>query len=193
MPLFTRTDGTVQGQVTFTKAHAIFQPSDQSHVAWAFDPGLGFDGVNTAMATAGRLYVVRVPIRVPVVVSNILLYITGIGVTLTSGQCKAALYDPSGTLLQTTADQSTSWNSTGLKTMAITATSLSPGIHDVAWWFNGTTGPAPLRGASQSFINDIVGAGTPRMSLADTGRTTTAPSTLGTRTATNTIYWAGLS
>lgn len=193
MPLFTRTDGSVQGQTTFTKAHAIFQPSDQSHLAWAWDPGLGFDGVNTVMATAGRLYVVRVPIRVPSVVSNILLYITGAGSGLTAAQCKAALYDPSGNLLQTTADQSATWNSTGLKTMAITATSLTPGIHDVAWWFNGTTGPAPLRGVSQSFVNDIVGAGTLRMSLADTGRTTTAPATLGARTGTNTLYWAGLS
>jgi hypothetical protein len=61
-------------------------------------------------------------LRIPVATTIIsaLLFLDTAGSALTSGQqCFAALYSSSGTLLSVTADQSTAWVSTGLRTMAL--------------------------------------------------------------------------
>lgn len=172
-----------------------WQPSDQGLKAWTGDPINGFSN-STALPTAGLLNVMRLRISGPTTITNILVYVGTGGTTLTSGQCFAALYRASaGTLIAQTADQATAWASSGLKTMA-----LSGGPYTVtsdvyaALWFNGTAGPQIARSTNLNapFVNANMTSSF-RIASADTGVTTTAPSTLGTQTAVGTGWWVALS
>jgi len=126
------------------------------------------------------------------------MVVTTAGNTLTSGQCFASLFSPAKALLGSTADQSTPWVSTGIKTMAIAggAQNLPAGDYYVGFWYNGTTGPtflrtAPVAGASS--LNS--GLATPNLlwGTADTGLTTTAPNPMGAQTAAGNPWWVALS
>lgn len=170
------------------------QPADHGLLAWNYDVSAA-NGSNTALATAGTLYVQKVFIPANMSVTNIVIYLAAAGSSLTAGQCFASLYQ-GGTLIGTTADQAASWASTGVKTMALAGGpfSVTAGSAYVALWFNGTTGPAPYRASGTSlFMNIGLSAATSRWGTADTGRTTTAPGTLGTVAAAGVAYWAALS
>jgi hypothetical protein len=149
---------------------------------------------STPLATAGTFYVVRLHVPVATSATNILTSVVTAGVALTSGQCFAALYQ-GGNLLGTTADQSGSWISSGNKTMAISGGPVAVVAGDVfvGFWFNGTTGPAFVRGTSLAFINFGLTLTSLRFGTANTGLTTTAPGTLGTISAFSTVYWVALS
>lgn len=168
-----------------------FGPEDHALLAWAFDPATMSSG--TALATAGTVYVVKLRIRGAMSVTNIVAFNNVNGSTLTVNQCWAGLYQ-NGSLLGTSADQSTAWLSTGTKTMAITGgpVILTPGYAYVAYLFNGTTGPGFGRHTGLAAGNLGLATTASRFGTADTGRTT-LPSTLGTISALSVGYWAGLS
>lgn len=152
---------------------------------------------NAVPGTAGRLEGARVRLPVAAPVTNIVLSCQTVGNTLTSGQCFAALWTPAGVLVAQTADQAASWVSTGVKTMALAGGpfSLPAGIYYAAWWYNGTTSPAWLRGPSTGAPTLNLGVSAPNLFwfTADTGLTTTAPSTLGAQTTSASAWWVGLS
>lgn len=155
-----------------------------------------YAGANQAPGTAGRLEFAKVRLPVPSSVTNILMYSQTLGSTLTAGQNFAALFTPARALVAQTADQAASWvGTTGLKTMALAGGpySLSAGDYFVGFWHNGTTAPAWARNISNAIAN--VGTAAPAFlwGTADTGLTTTAPSTMGTQTAGNLTYWVALS
>ena len=171
-----------------------YQPSDHGLLSWAYDPAVSV-ATSTPLTNAGTANVVKLHVPEAQNITNILLYLSTQGSGLTSGQCFAALYQ-GGSLLGTTADQSTAWAaSPGLKTMAISGGPVAVAAGDVyvAYWYNGTTGPAPLRGNSSASVNLNLAAASPRWGTANTGLTTTAPGTLGTISSAVTAYWAGLS
>lgn len=170
-------------------------PADRGWLAWTQAVSAPQQG--TALTTAGTLYLMRLR-RVPAgTVSNALIFVTAAGVTLTSGQCFAALYTAAGALVAQTADQATSWASTGLKTMAFTAPYSNPSTQDLylGVWFNGTTGPALARGTGVSAALINAGLSSPNfaMASADTGLTTTPPANFAAQTSLNVWYWAALS
>lgn len=175
-----------------THPRATFQPTDHGMIAWPYDPSAAAS--TTALATAGTVYLVKVHVPVASSVTNIITQVTTAGSTLTAGQCFAGIYQ-GGTLLGTTADQATAWASTGVKTMALAGGPIAVAAGDVyiAFVFNGTTGPTLPRGNGNALINAGLTAANSRYATADTGVTTTLPSTLGTRTALSVSYWAGLS
>lgn len=93
-----------------------------------------------------------------------------------------------------TADQAASWVSTGVKTIALTSPqTVTAGMVYVAYFSNGTTNPAFSRGNNTTAVNAGLGAGAYRYATADTGRTTTFASTLGTLTSLNAAVWAAVS
>jgi hypothetical protein len=171
---------------------AAFRPASYGYITWAYDPAV--TGSATALTTAGTVYTILLNIEVATTITNIIMDVGTAGSSLTTGQCFAALYQ-GGTLLSTTADQAVAWASTGAKTMALSvAQSVTAGQVIVAVWFNGTTGPSFARGTNVVGAPNVALSGnSSRYGTADTGRTTTAPSTLGAITATNIAYWAALT
>jgi hypothetical protein len=169
--------------------------SDHGLLTWSGEPAAF--GSSTAPTPAGTITFAKVFLPSAQTVTNVLLYAVAGGSVLTSGQCFAALYTAAGSLVAQTADQAASWASAGLKTMALAggAQPLAAGGYTVAWWYNGTTSPAWARGGNQAagFINIGLASPSLRFGTADTGRTTTAPGTLGAQTASSTAWWAALS
>jgi hypothetical protein len=169
------------------------QPIDSGFLVWNFDPAPAAGTGSSPMVTAGQANVERLYVDRPITVTNLHVMVQTAGATLTSGNCRAALYNAAGTSLSITADQSTSWNSTGFKTMALgAAQTLTVGFYDVALWYNGTTGPAFVRGTSYAFINGSLSGASLRSATANTGMTSTATA-LGTKTASIQNFWVALS
>jgi hypothetical protein len=172
-------------------------PADYGLITWAFDPAIG-NTTNTALTTAGTMYVVKLHLPVAQNITNIVYHVVGAGSVLTSSQCFAALYQ-AGSKLGITGDQSTNFGSAGYYSAAITGGAVAAAAGDVyvGFWFNGTTGPALLRGTSggSGAVNLGLAAASSRFGTANTGLTTagTVPSSLGTVAALTTAYWAALS
>ena len=169
-------------------------PSDQTLITWTFDPSAAISGAT--LSPAGTLHTFKMHNLMPASVTNIILEVSTAGSTLTSGQCFLALYQ-AGALIGVTADQSTPWASTGLKTAALASGpfNITAGDVIVVAWYNGTTGPT-FRGGAGSAVCQNAGLATAslRFGKADTGKTTTAPSTLGTITANSNVpAWIALS
>lgn len=115
-------------------------------MGWAYDPLL--IAANQS-PTAGLLYMVRINANAGTVVSNIVCSVGTAGSGLTTEENFAGLYSQSGDLLSQTADQSTNWTSTGLKTMALTSQVTTTGNYVYAGFLaNGTSVPQFGRASS---------------------------------------------
>lgn len=176
----------------------LWVPKDNGLIAASLDPAV-ISGSGTQPA-AGVLQVARLWVPGGKPISNILLNLTAAGSGLTSGQCKAALFLADGTWVRSTGDLSTDWatiaGSTNAKTHALTSsyTPAEDGYVFIGWWGNGTTMPTFLRGVQATGAANIgISAAPYRFATADTGLTTTAPSTLGAQTAINTAYVVAVS
>lgn len=166
--------------------------TDLGYVAWAYDPAMTSGQANPG--AAGRLELTRVHVDQAATVTNIEMVVSSVGVTLTAGQCFAALYTAAGALLAQTGDQATAWTSLGVKTMALSsAQSVAAGDYYVAFWYQGTTAPQFSRQGNTAAINGKLAAPNLRYATANTGTTTTAPGTLGTQTSANNAWWVALS
>lgn len=176
-----------------------WQPSDMGLLGWAYDLPAAASGGSTALATAGTMYTVGIPLRFAVPVTNILTVLTVNGGTLTTGQCFAALYaGAGGALIGQSADQAVAWGAGATKLVAMPLASgpftAGPGIVIATFWFNGTTGPTFYKTTSSAVTANVgLAAAASRYGTANTGITTTAPGTLGTISAASNGYWAGLS
>lgn len=176
----------------------VVRASDLGLVAHSF-PAAQIQG-GTIVPTAGLLHVVRVR-ALSAIALNVELYVTTGGTSLTSGRNFAALYADNGGLLgagAVTADQSTAWQSTGRKSMALTVgQGITPNAwYRVAFYANGSVLPTFGRGAAldSSAIGIVGGLSAPyRYSTADSGLTTTMPPNLGAQTAIGTAWWAAIS
>lgn len=109
----------------------------------------------------GTVYYAAMPLLAGDTVTNLSLFVqaAGAGVTLS----KVGLYSSTGTLLASSADQGTNWQSTGLKTIALQAayTVQTSGIYYAACVSKtGTTMPTLTRGAgTNSMVSVAVGSG----------------------------------
>jgi hypothetical protein len=161
--------------------------------AWSFDPAQIQTG--TATPTAGKPHVVTIRVAKAESITNIVMSGETAGDTLTSGQCFAALYQ-GGSKKGVTASQSTAWATAGLYTMALASGpfTVTAGLVQVVFWFNGTTGPAFGRGTTGYAANAGLGATSSRYGVtADSSITTTGPATLGAISAEQIAWWVGLS
>ena len=169
-----------------------YAPTDYGMLTWNYDPDQIQGG--TILATAGTVNIAKVKVPVAISATNVILHVNTAGVTLTANQCLAGLYQ-NGNLIGVTGDQSGTWNSTGWKQMALPGGpfSLTPGTAYVAFYANGSTLPQFSRAASGTNVNPPTGTNY-RHAIADTGRTTSFPLTLGAQTGgSQPAYWAGVS
>lgn len=163
-------------------------PEDHALFAWSMDAAIV--STSAALSAAGTLQGARIYIPRAGVITNIHCHVVAAGATLTANSCAAAIYDgATGALKGTTGDQSTAWASIGSKTMALGSSfAATPGFYDIAVWYNGTTAPSLSRQAAISSVNIGLTGSSIRFFTANTGVTTAAPATLGTKTA-QTIAW----
>lgn len=172
-------------------APPVWSATDQGYISWAFDPALSYNG---NAPSAGIVYVTAVPVRRACTITNVVNCVGVAGSGLTSGQNFAALYNSAGTLLSQTADQTTAWASTGIKTMALGAPqNVAAGIYYVAVWSNGTTPPKFLETITTPYGGALINGSPVRFGTANASVTTTAPSSLSGPTAGAIGFWAALS
>lgn len=168
-------------------------PADYGWRGWSHDLAACATAGNTPVA--GVVALTRLPVRTKQTITNLIIGITSAGAGLTSGQNFAGLYQ-NGNLLSATADQTTPWQSAGIKTMALS----TPQVVDPAngpvysgFYANGTTRPTIVTAAA---VAALVFLAPTYMRYAydssHTGRTTSLPSTLGTL-AVSTSFWAAWS
>lgn len=147
--------------------------------------------------TSGTVVTVKVFLRQPATVTNVCIAIGAAGVTLTAGQNFAGLYDSSGILLGTTADQSAVWNSAGFKQMALTAPVVAAaGAYYVGIVSNAATPPTLARGGiiTSSVANANLTASDAAWATGPAGQTTLPASiTLASRTLSSLPTWVGVS
>ncbi|MEU0411725.1 hypothetical protein ABZ307_28440 [Streptomyces griseorubiginosus] len=159
-----------QGVLTTSKSLAVggglsvagaavngIQSADHGFLAWNFDPILVQGANNTN--TQGTVFLNAIKFRQARTVSNLHVYVSTAGTTITSGQNWIGLIAPDGTLLASTS-MDTAFASTGLKTMAITAQSVSASWYWVALLPNMTGTAAQLlvanaNGATQNLSPNI--------------------------------------
>jgi hypothetical protein len=171
-------------------------PADFGWGGWSHDiAACSSAGV---LSAAGFVYLIALPVRGVQTITNIILAISSAGATLTAGENFAGLYQ-NGNLLASTADQSTNWQSTGIKVMALSTPqtiNASNGTVYAAFFVNGTTRPNFIGTSIGSAIWDSLASSSPFQRYAydstNTGRTTSLPTTLGTLAVTAT-FWAAWS
>lgn len=173
----------------------VWTPSYNGLLYSTGDPSLA---QNTGLCVSGTKYVVRVPVSASQIVSNIWVVVTTAGSTLTSNQNLAGLYSSTGAQLGVTADQSAVWNSTGAKSMALTAAAsvTSPYVY-VELMSNGTTPATFSRFGQTTAANLNVSGATLRAATTGTGATALdasfTPSSGLLTTNTPFTFWVGLS
>jgi hypothetical protein len=170
-------------------------PAKQGLVAWSGDPLL----VTGSLApTSGVLTLIRIT-AARMTFTNVIVGVGTGGTTLTAGQNLVGLYDAAGTLLAQTADQTTPWATTGLKTAAFTAAQAVAVGDDyfIGILSNGATPAAFNRFPSSSFggtVNVGLTGATLRFATYQTGLTALPGTvTLGSAAASGNVYWVGVS
>lgn len=116
-------------------------PSEQGLLAWTYDPNMaGHVTAQSSGGVAGRITLVRIPIRRTITWSNIWLGLSGIdaGATLTNNYL--GVYDSSGVLKGTTADISAMYMTSAIaKAFPLVAPfTATPGFYYIAMLLNGT-------------------------------------------------------
>lgn len=166
-------------------------PGNHGLISWSMDPALCS---GATAPTSGQVILVRLHISAATTINNIVAVVATAGTALTAGQCFAGLYSAAGAKLGETADQSSAWATTGVKTMPLTSpVAVQAGDYYVALLAVGTTPPAWARGSVIGALANIgITATTSRFGVATGSSVTALPSSL-TVGATSTAYWAAAS
>jgi hypothetical protein len=196
------------GNVTTAGAVALghdesFSPGDAGLLAWNYDPAQ----INSPTVPAsGTILGIRINIRRPMLVTSVILFQTGAGTTMTTGQCLAGLWDSAGNRIGITADQAANWQSGTFvfKTMALAGGPftvnppfvflLALPVYTVVGSFGWGRAPAQNNATS---ANAGLGLGSSRWALGPAAQTALpagaiTPGSFFTALQTN-EYWAGLS
>lgn len=185
---------------TWTKTCGYPMASDFGYAAMAVPPDL-LGITATAMSNAGTITGAKLLLDHVASITSLDFAIGTVGASLTAGHCGVALFDPSKTLIGTafTADGATDLatiltGTTGrhTSTLAGTGTGLSgllPGAYYAVMFQNGTTAAALKCACNSAISNGNLSAAAAKYFTADTGRTTSFPTTLGTFTATSAGNW----
>lgn len=173
-----------------------FRAADHGLLAWSIDPS---QAANSTVLTAD-ITMMRVNVRQPRPISNVVTFLVTAGTALTAGACWAGLYNSSGVLVGQTADQATAWLTAGTKVMPLASTvNATPGAYYVAYLATGTTLPALARegqqtGGSDGLINIGMTAGTARTATAArVGNTLPASIAMGGRTMIPQSFFTAVS
>jgi hypothetical protein len=189
----------------FPKVAVASNPALQYNdlLGWTFDP---IAAASNAVLVQGPAYICvgRIPLSTSITVTNILMSLTSLGLTLTHSYL--GLWNSAGTVLGQSADQSTAWGSLGVVqnyTLPLVGGPIvCPPLaaNDFLWAgiYIGTWGTAPRLQSAVGTALDIINTSSARcrfgkIALADTSTLTSfTPSNLGA-SAVNGAYWFGLS
>jgi Right handed beta helix region len=180
-----------------TVAYASDSPVKHGLLEWNFDP----TGISTAsqVLTSGTLHLIKITAQASATINNIITAVNTVGATLTAGQNFAALFDSAGNRIGITADQSTAWTTTGLKTMALTAGVAVTAGQDyyIVLLSVGTTPPSFPRSASSTVAANAGLATTALRFAANATGQTSMPSTITLSSNTGgspaATFWCALS
>lgn len=174
-----------------------FTPADCGFLAWNYDLGLA---ASATTPTTNVVNLIRINIRQAISVTNVNLAVSAAGSGLTSGQNFTGLYNSAGTLIGTSADQTTPWGTSGPKTAALTGGPFALAAGTFVWVAvvsnTGTSTPNFFRTVSgvASAINIGFTAATARFATNGTATTALASSiTPGSNALAGVGYWAALS
>lgn len=150
--------------------------------------------------TSQRGRIVAIPIPTDMTITTMSVFVWTAGATLTASQNLLALYDSAGNQLGTTsADQSTAWTTTGLKSVSIGSVAItgSPTKYVYAFLLSSGTTPAQLAGWNNGQLA-LVNAGMPANTFVSAGTgtvTTAAPATLtlSSYSGFQDVIWVALS
>jgi hypothetical protein len=168
---------------------------------WAYDPATGPRNGAASQGT-GKILVVKVELAAAATITNIIVDVFTGGSTLTTNQNLAAVYLATGSKVTSseTADQSTAWTTTGIKTMALAGgpVTVDPGAAVWVWvalLTVGTTPPLFRRGNNDAAVSNVgTSASTRRFALDASTGNTSMPSSLTPGTMTTFEgAWAALS
>jgi hypothetical protein len=171
-----------------------YTPADHGMQAWAYDPVRV--GSTSTVVTAGVLNVLRVKLVAGATLTKAYLHVITAGATIAN--CYIGLYDSAGTRQAVTADQSSAWTSTGLKSPSFAASyAASAGFFYIAILVGtATTAPAFGRNTASSAVglaNANLSGASLRFATILTGQTslptTITPSSLA---AADSGYWAAV-
>jgi hypothetical protein len=180
-------------------------PGDVGWLAWAFDPVALVGGFATVSAT---IYLIRVNMRQPTTVTNVVLFLQTAGATLTAASSFAGLYAgqtaggfTAGQRIGVTADQTTPWATAGNNNTYMSM-GLSGGPFAVpagfCWVAAASTGTTPPTwGRGQNFnnvaANTNVGVSAARFATNGTGATLPSTITPASNTLLQQTLWAAVS
>jgi hypothetical protein len=180
------------------------EPAMQKLLAWTFDP-IAASGT-FGLTTAGTLYVVRLPVKESIKVSNILLFLTTKGATLTALENFIGLFAEGTRNLianATAAETITKWegtNNTLLTIPLVTPAVVGPGNVLVGMYYKGTTKPTFAAAVAQAdteaqlLMNAGVTGNNSRFATGDAGLTTALPNPITSpMVAANCPIWAALT
>jgi hypothetical protein len=187
--------GTLASAQNHVHPRTYWAPEDYSFISWTFDPAM-CNASSGATSSNGVLQLSRIHVPVGTTITNVVLFVTAGGTSLTSGQNFAGLYNASGTLLSATADQSGGWTGPGEKIIALTSAQVvAAGDYYVAFFANGTgTNPAFARAiATDSVVNVGLSAANSRFATGAGSLTTAMPGSYGTLAGQSNAYWAAVS
>lgn len=171
-------------------------PADHGLIAWSIPPYHIRGSDNTTTMAPGVLTVVKIPIPYATTITNIVYFLVAAGTSLTSGQNLAGLFSGTGNLLSPTGDQTVNFGNASLTKVAALTTPqpVAAGYVFAVFVFNGTgSAPALAKGDATTLANVNLSAANSLFATANTGVTTTLPSTLGTLTALGAAPFAAVS
>lgn len=165
-----------------------WSPTDYNFVAWTFDI---INAANSAALESGEMFVTRLKIQSSQDINRAHFIVSQSGSGLANAY--AAIYQD-GNLLGQSANAATAFQSTGGKTLTFSSPiSVNAGYIDVGLWITGTSMPSIGRAGQLSGTADFLTGDDSRYATANTGLTTTAPSTLGTKTVSALSVWGAVS
>ncbi len=153
------------------------RPSEQGLITWTGDPNdAGHVTAQSSAGVAGRITLVKIPIREQVTISNIWLGLSGVDAGASLSNCYLGLYDATGNRVGVTADISSSLM-TGATAKALPLVApfvAAPGNYFVAMLLNGTwtTNSLTFKGTGAGIsVNANLSAPNLRYSTILTGQT----------------------
>ncbi|MEU1554315.1 hypothetical protein ABZ517_16550 [Streptomyces scabiei] len=171
------------------------QPADLGLKAWSYDPAAAS---NSQAVTSGIVYLSGIYVRKAMTVSTLVYAQMTAGTSPTAGANWIGLYNSAGTKLADAALDSV-LTSVGIKQVAISSQSLTPGLYWVALVQNATSPQFACTsgsGTGQGFVSlGLTSGATSRYAANGTGATTLASTiTPASNTTTNAKYfWSALN
>lgn len=183
------TDADVTARLTRLEALNGLRAVDYGLISYNQPPWTW--SLNATALTDGTLYLMKLWVPVSTITS-IMVRVNGGGSGMSTA--KAGLYSMAGAKLAETADVDSQLGSAGQPELVLTApyAVTVPTLLRVGIYVDGTTPPSLGRSGANGAVNAGLAAATAPWVTADTGLTTTLPSTLGALTLSSTAFGAAV-